>query len=419
MRAFQIEGGHRLNGTIEIEGAKNSVVALIPATILSHGKTVLESVPNISDVNEINEILHSLNVKATLVNGVLTTDARDIKNIPLTEGPVTKFRASYYFMGALLGRFKEARVGMPGGCFLGPRPIEQHIKGFEALGATVTIEDGFYHLKADRLIGTKIYLDMPSVGATINIILAAVYAEGETIIENAAKEPEIIDLVTLLTNMGAKISGAGTTELRIKGVTSLNSCQHQVVPDRIAAGTYIIAAALAGDDVLINNIIPKHLEAVLSKLKEANVNLEIGEDYVHVRKSTNFSPVSITTQVFPGFPTDLQQPFTILLTQANGNSFVTDTIYSDRFEYLRYLSKMQANVHHQSGGPAIITGPTPLTSAKVEATDLRAGAAFVLAGLIAKGTTTVTKIEHVERGYANIVNILNDLGAKIKIIETN
>lgn len=417
MRALKIEGGHKLNGTIEIEGAKNSTVALIPAMILSHGTTILESVPELSDVDEIIEILHALNVKTSFENGVLTTDSSNIINAPLTEGPVQKFRASYYFMGALLGRFGEARVGLPGGCFLGPRPIEQHIKGFEALGATLTIVDGYYHLKAEQLKGTTIYLDMPSVGATINIILAAVYADGVTTIENAAKEPEIIDLVTLLTNMGAQIRGAGTDTIRITGVAKLDSCRHQVVPDRITAGTYMIAAALCGGEVRINNIIPKHLDAVIAKLTEAGVNMTIGDDYAVIRGSESFKPLSLTTQVFPGFPTDLQQPFTILLTQANGTSFVHDTIFSDRFEYLKHLTRMQANVNHTPGGPAVITGITKLTGARVEATDLRAGAALILAGLIAQGETILTKIEHVERGYANIVENFQNIGAKIEIIE--
>jgi UDP-N-acetylglucosamine 1-carboxyvinyltransferase len=333
--------------------------------------------------------------------------------MPLPNGKVKKLRASYYLMGAMLGRFKKAVIGLPGGCHLGPRPIDQHIKGFEALGASVTNEQGAIYLRADELTGARIYLDVVSVGATINIMLAAVRAKGRTVIENAAKEPEIIDVATLLTNMGAKIKGAGTDVIRIDGVESLHGCKHTIIPDRIEAGTFMIMGATVGEGMLIDNVIPQHLESLTAKLREMGVNVESGDDQIYVEPGSKpLKAVDIKTLVYPGFPTDLQQPFTTLLTKATGSSMVTDTIYGARFKHIDELRRMNANIKVE-GRTAIINGPIQLQGAKVKASDLRAGAALVIAGLLAEGITEVTGLEHIDRGYSNLVEKLNGLGATV------
>ncbi|MFE5278657.1 UDP-N-acetylglucosamine 1-carboxyvinyltransferase, partial [Bacillus cereus] len=333
-------------------------------------------------------------------------------SMPLPNGKVKKLRASYYLMGAMLGRFKKAVIGLPGGCHLGPRPIDQHIKGFEALGASVTNEQGAIYLRADELVGARIYLDVVSVGATINIMLAAVRAKGRTIIENAAKEPEIIDVATLLTNMGAKIKGAGTDVIRIDGVDELHGCRHTIIPDRIEAGTYLILGAAVGEGILIDNIIPQHLESLIAKLREMGVPIETKDDQVFVGKADTFKAVDIKTLVYPGFPTDLQQPFTSLLTKAEGTSVVTDTIYGARFKHIDELRRMNANIKVE-GRSAIISGPVKLQGAKVKASDLRAGASLVIAGLIAEGVTEITGVDHIDRGYSHLVEKLEGLGATI------
>jgi UDP-N-acetylglucosamine 1-carboxyvinyltransferase len=334
--------------------------------------------------------------------------------MPLPNGKVKMLRASYYLMGAMLGRFKKAVIGLPGGCHLGPRPIDQHIKGFEALGASVTNEQGAIYLRADELRGARIYLDVVSVGATINIMLAAVRAKGRTIIENAAKEPEIIDVATLLSNMGAKIKGAGTDVIRIDGVESLHGCRHTIIPDRIEAGTYIILGAAAGEGVLIDNVIPQHLESLIAKLREMGIDIRIKDDQVFVGPSEGrkLKAVDIKTLVYPGFPTDLQQPFTSLLTKSEGTSIVTDTIYGARFKHIDELRRMNADIKVE-GRSAVVHGPVQLQGAKVKASDLRAGAALVIAGLMAEGITEVTGLEHIERGYSHIVEKLNGLGATV------
>ncbi len=333
-------------------------------------------------------------------------------SMPLPNGRVKKLRASYYFMGAMLGRFKKAVIGMPGGCNLGPRPIDQHIKGFEALGAQVTNEQGAIYLRADELRGAKIYLDVVSVGATINIMLAAVRAKGKTVIENAAKEPEIIDVATLLNSMGANIKGAGTDVIRIQGVEHLNGCRHTIIPDRIEAGTYTIIAASMGKEVVIDNVIPIHLESLTAKLREMGVKIVEEDDRLIVTTDKVLSSVDIKTLVYPGFPTDLQQPFTALLTQSTGTSIVTDTIYSARFKHVDELRRMNANIKVE-GSSAVITGPTTLEGAKVKATDLRAGASLVVAGLMANGVTEIVGVEHIDRGYANLTDKLEALGANV------
>lgn len=407
-----IEGGHPLNGTVRISGAKNSAVALIPAAILADSPVSIEGLPNISDVRILGDLLTEIGGKVTLGNHEITIDPANMIAMPLPNGKVKKLRASYYLMGAMLGRFKRAVIGLPGGCHLGPRPIDQHIKGFEALGAKVTNEQGAIYLRADELRGARIYLDVVSVGATINIMLAAVRAKGRTVIENAAKEPEIIDVATLLTNMGAKIKGAGTDVIRIDGVEKLSGCRHTIIPDRIEAGTYMILAAAAGENVLIDNVIPQHLESLIAKLREMGTTIETRDDQILIRSSNTFKTVDIKTLVYPGFPTDLQQPFTTLLTQASGTGIVTDTIYDARFKHVDELRRMNAEIKVE-GRSALVNGPVKLQGAKVKASDLRAGAALVIAGLLGEGVTEVTGLEHIDRGYEQIVDKLRALGANI------
>lgn len=421
MEKIIVEGGRKLQGTVRVNGAKNSAVALLPASILADSTVTLEGLPNISDVDTLLSILQDIGAGIEKEsNDTIKIDPSTIESIPLPNGKVKKLRASYYFMGAMLGKFNKAAIGLPGGCFLGPRPIDQHIKGFQALGARVRNEKGSLYLEADELVGARIYLDVVSVGATINIMLAAVKAKGQTIIENAAKEPEIIDVATLLSNMGAKIKGAGTDIIRIDGVEQLHGCLHTIIPDRIEAGTYAILAAAQGSEVTIDNVIPEHLESVLAKLREAGVEIEQNDEQITIRPSDQLLPVNIKTLVYPGFPTDLQQPFTALLTKADGTSVVTDTIYQARFKHVDELRRMNADIKVE-GNSAIITGLVQLQGAQVKATDLRAGAALIIAGLMANGRTEITGIEHIERGYENMTEKLAKLGAnirKVKMSET-
>lgn len=412
MEKLKIVGGDLLQGSVRISGAKNSAVALIPAAILANSPVVIEGLPNISDVHVLGQLIEEIGGAFHFDENEVVIDPSHIVSMPLPNGKIKKLRASYYLMGAMLGRFKKAVIGLPGGCHLGPRPIDQHIKGFEALGAKVTNEQGAIYLRAEELRGARIYLDVVSVGATINIMLAAVLAKGRTIIENAAKEPEIIDVATLLTNMGARIKGAGTDVIRIDGVEQLHGCRHSIIPDRIEAGTYMIIGAAMGKEMIIDNVIPQHLEAVIAKMREMGVVVETSDDQIFVATKEHLRAVDIKTLVYPGFPTDLQQPFTSLLTKASGTSIVTDTIYSARFKHIDELRRMNANVKVE-GRSAIITGPSRLQGAKVRATDLRAGAALVVAGLMAEGVTEITGLEHIDRGYSNLVDKLANLGATI------
>lgn len=412
MEKFKIAGGYPLKGTIKVSGAKNSAVALIPAAILADSPVILEGLPNISDVHTLQDLIEEIGGIVKWNNNEMIIDPTKVVSMPLPNGKVKKLRASYYMMGAMLGRFKKAVIGLPGGCHLGPRPIDQHIKGFEALGAKVTNEQGAIYLRAEELRGARIYLDVVSVGATINIMLAAVRAKGKTIIENAAKEPEIIDVATLLTNMGAKIKGAGTDVIRIEGVERLNGCRHTIIPDRIEAGTYMILGAAVGEGILIDNVIPMHLESLIAKLREMGVPIEKGDDQVFIGKSEQLKAVDIKTLVYPGFPTDLQQPFTVLLAKATGTAVVTDTIYSGRFKHIDELRRMNIDVKVE-GQSSIIKGPANIQGSKVKATDLRAGAALVIAGLMAEGMTEITGIEHIDRGYSGLVEKLTGLGATI------
>jgi len=413
MEVYKITGQKPLKGTIKVSGAKNSAVALIPASILANSTVTIEGLPDILDVETLKELLEEIGGIVSIEDGTMSIDPSKMQGMPLPNGNVKKLRASYYLMGAMLGRFKKAVIGLPGGCFLGPRPIDQHIKGFEALGAKVTNEHGAIYLRADELRGAKIYLDVVSVGATINIMLAAVLAKGQTTIENAAKEPEIIDVATLLTNMGAKIKGAGTNVIRIDGVDELHGTNHTIIPDRIEAGTYMIMAAVAGSGITIDNVIPFHVEALIAKLREMGVKIEEGEESIFIPKSENLKSVDVKTLVYPGFPTDLQQPFSLLMTQAKGTSVITDTIYSARFKHIDELKRMNASARVE-GRSAIIAGPSKLESASVRASDLRAGAALVLAGLIAEGETEIHDIYHIDRGYSSLIDKLRGLGADIR-----
>ena len=410
---MKIEGGHLLEGEVTVSGAKNATVALIPAAVLANGPVTIVGIPQIADVKALADILKILNVEVIKVaDDHLIIDPTNMENVDLDDDIVTKLRASYYFMGALLGKYGHVRMKMPGGCYLGPRPIDLHLKGFEALGAKVTYDKACYIISAKKLKGAKIFLDIASVGATINIMMAAVYAEGRTVIENAAKEPEIIDIATLLNKMGARIRGAGTNVIKIDGVKSLSGCFHEIIPDRIEAGTFIIIAAAMAKRMVINNIIPQHLEALLSKLKEMGVNMEVGIDKVVIERSESLKSVDITTKPYPGFATDLQQPLTALLTQAEGEGRVNETIYIERFKHCYELEKMGADIELIPAG-AIVKGPRKLYGTKVSATDLRCGAAMIVAGLIAEGVTSIENVYHIDRGYSEIDKKLCAVGAKI------
>ena len=417
MKQLIINGQQELTGEIKISGAKNSVVALIPAAILSDEEVTLYNVPNISDTKALMDIIDLLNGKVEYKEEVMKIDTRNIENKVVPEQLSKKLRASYYFMGALLAKFKYAEIYFPGGCNIGSRPIDFHINGFKKLGAEVTIEGNKYIFKADKLKGARIYLDFASVGATINIMLAAVKAEGTTYISNAAKEPEIVNIATLLNNMGAKITGAGTSEIKIEGVEKLGKGVVDVIPDRIEAGTYTIIGALLGKNLKITGIIEDHIDALLSKLKEMGVDISVNNDEITINKPEEYKAINVKTLVFPGFATDLGQPMSVLLTQANGMSIFEETIYENRMGHIKYLQKMGANIR-VNDRTAIIVGKTPLKGEEVTATDLRAGAAMVIAGLIAKGTTTVNEIDHILRGYENIVEKLTGVGAEISVKES-
>lgn len=416
MKQMIIEGNHPLTGTIHIGGAKNSAVALIPASILANGVSTIQNVPNISDRDALIDILKILNCEVKVDKDVLKIDTRNLKNALIDEEHSKKLRASYYFMGALLGREKYVEIYIPGGCNIGARPIDIHIDGFKALGAKVTIEGNKYILQADKLIGTDIYLRFQSVGATINLMLASVLAEGKTVIHNAAKEAEIENIADYLISMGAKIEGAGTDEITITGVKNLHEGKIRVLPDRIEAGTYIILGALVGKNLYIKDIYPKHLEALTSKLKDMGSDITINKDNIVISKVESLLPTNIKTLVYPGFPTDIGQPMAVLLTQANGTSLFEETIWENRMGHVPSLNKMGANITVK-GTSSMTIGPSKLHGCEVVATDLRGGAALVLAGLTATGTTIINDVEHILRGYEDIEEKLTKVGAKIKIKE--
>jgi UDP-N-acetylglucosamine 1-carboxyvinyltransferase len=412
-----IKGNKKLHGEVSISGAKNSAVGIIPAAILSDSICVIRNLPDIDDVRYLKELLLQVGAKVKTSNpGVLEIDSNSMKGYKVDFEIAKKMRASYYFIGALLGKFKKAEVPFPGGCDIGIRPIDQHIKGFEALGAKIKFEHGVIKARATELIGAPIYLDVVSVGATINIMLAACKAKGLTTIENAAKEPYIVDIANLLNAMGANIKGAGTDVIKIKGVEHLGGCEHAIIPDMMEAGTYMIAAAAAQGDVLIKNVIPTHLESVSAKLREMGIEIDENGDSIRVRTVARPKAVNIKTIPYPGFPTDLQQPMSVLLSISEGTGIITESIWEGRFKHVDELKRMGANIKVE-GRVAIIEGRHKLSGSPVHATDLRAGAAMVVAGLTAEGVTEISNLRHIDRGYENLVAKLKSLGADITRVE--
>ena len=419
MRKIIINGGKKLQGEVTVSGAKNSVVALIPAIILSDGVVTLDGVPAISDVDNLIEIIEVMGGSVKRDGETLEIDPRGVKDMPMPFGKINSLRASYYFYGSLLGRYGQATVGLPGGCDLGPRPIDLHLKAFEAMGASISYEAESMRIATDAgqcIKGAHIYMDTVSVGATINTMLAAAKAEGRTVIENAAREPEIIDVATLLNNMGARVRGAGTEVITIDGVESLHGTRHQVIPDRIEAGSYIAMAAAIGKGIKVKNVLYEHLESFIAKLEAMGVRMTVEEDAIFVEEQGDLKPVDIKTSPYPGFATDLQQPMTPLLLKASGRGKIIDTIYEKRVNHVPELARMGADIQ-VLGGQIVYNGPTQLSGVPVKASDLRAGAALVTAGLMAKGQTEITNIEFILRGYSNIIEKLSDLGADIRLIE--
>ncbi len=418
MKKLIIEGKNKLAGRIKIGGAKNSVVALIPAAMLTNGKCIIKNVPNISDVRLLIEMMKLLGSDIKLEGDVLYIDNRNAVNHEIDTHYASKMRASYYFMGVLLSKYGYAKISYPGGCTIGARPINFHVNGFKKLGAEVetTDDEKTYIITGKNLVGNDIFLDMASVGATINIMFASIRAKGVTKIHNAAKEPEIVNIADFLNSMGAKVSGAGTSEIVIEGVEELHDGEIEVIPDRIEAGTYVIMGALLGNDLVIDGIVKEHLDALFSKLHEAGCNYEINGNEVKISKTDKLNPVNVKTLVFPGFPTDLGQPMSTFLTQCEGDSVFEETIYENRMRHIKYLNEMGANIDLDNK-VAVIHGKTDLVGRNVEATDLRAGAAMLLAGMIAEGHTEITNIEHILRGYENIVEKLSAVGADVKIVE--
>ncbi|HEQ5965799.1 TPA: UDP-N-acetylglucosamine 1-carboxyvinyltransferase [Streptococcus pyogenes] len=418
MRKIIINGGKALSGEVAVSGAKNSVVALIPAIILADDIVILDGVPAISDVDSLIEIMELMGATVNYHGDTLEIDPRGVQDIPMPYGKINSLRASYYFYGSLLGRFGQAVVGLPGGCDLGPRPIDLHLKAFEAMGVEVSYEGENMNLSTNgqKIHGAHIYMDTVSVGATINTMVAATKAQGKTVIENAAREPEIIDVATLLNNMGAHIRGAGTDIITIQGVQKLHGTRHQVIPDRIEAGTYIALAAAIGKGVKITNVLYEHLESFIAKLEEMGVRMTVEEDAIFVEKQESLKAITIKTSPYPGFATDLQQPLTPLLLKADGRGTIIDTIYEKRINHVPELMRMGADIS-VIGGQIVYQGLSRLTGAQVKATDLRAGAALVTAGLMAEGKTEITNIEFILRGYASIIAKLTALGADIQLIE--
>jgi len=418
LEKYIVCGGNRLQGEVEISGAKNAAVAIIPATILAQDRCVIENVPNISDVTILFNILKNIGAKVKyLSRNTVEIDTSYIAEPIVPYESSRHLRASYYFLGAFLGRFSEAHVSPPGGCNFGVRPIDQHIKGFEALGAQVSTDYGFIHAQAEELFGSHIYLDVVSVGATVNIMLAAVKAKGLTVLENAAKEPHIVDLANFLNSMGADIRGAGTDVIKIHGVDMLRGATYSIIPDQIEAGTYMTIAAAAGGDVLIKNVIPKHLESITDKLIQAGVEITEFDDSIRVCRTGPLKKVNVKTLPHPGFPTDMQPQMTTLLSIAQGTSIVTEGVWDNRFKYVDELRRLGAQIQ-VDGKVAVVEGVPQLTAAPVKATDLRAGAAMLQAALCANGTSEIEDIAYIERGYEDIVQKLSSLGAEIKKVVT-
>lgn len=415
MEKIIIEGSHRLEGEVIISGAKNSALAILAAAILADSKCTIKNLPDIRDVAYLKDMLLQLGAKVETNKDVMIIDGSDINSFKIDMDLAKKMRASYYFLGALMGRFNKAEVPFPGGCDIGVRPIDLHIKGLEALGAKIKLTHGMIKAKATELLGATIYMDVVSVGATINIMLAACKAKGVTTIENAAKEPYIVDTANFLNAMGANIKGAGTDVIKIKGVSTLHGCEHTIISDQMEAGTFMAAAAATKGDVLIKNIIPTHLEAISAKLREMGVEVIENEDSLRVRSNGKTKAVNIKTLPYPGFPTDMQQPISVLLALSDGTAIITESIFESRFKYLDELKRMGAKIKVE-GRVAIIEGVNKLSGAPVDATDLRAGAAMVVAGLVAEGRTEISNIEHIDRGYEKLEEKLINLGAVIKRI---
>ena len=416
MKQLIIEGNRELKGTIKIGGAKNSVVALIPATILTKGNCVIRNVPDISDVQILIEMMKVLGSEIEYRNEVLYIDNKNVKNTKLTEEYASKIRASYYFMGSLLGKYKSVEIALPGGCVIGSRPIDFHIDAFKRMGGKVEQYSNEYKITTKGLKGTHHFFDFPSVGGTINVMIAAVLAEGTTRITNAAREPEIVNVASFLNSMGAKIYGAGSGNIIIEGVKSLGDGEVDVIPDRIEAGTYLIIGSLLGKKLTVDNVIEEHLESLLYKLHEAGVDYEVKGTSITVSKPKKLNPINVKTTVYPGFPTDLGQPMSTFLTQCNGECLFEETIYENRLRHIPHLNNMGANIKAFEKN-AVINGPTPLKGRRVKATDLRAGASMLVAGMIAEGETRIYNIEHLLRGYERIVDKLNNVGANIKLID--
>ena len=417
MDKFVINGGKELFGEVNISGAKNAAVAIIPAAILAGDSVRLENIPNISDVSLIIQILSQMGAKIKMINkDTIEIDSSTLCAQSVPYELTSHFRASYYLIGAMLGRFKNAMVAMPGGCNFGVRPIDQHIKGFEMLGAAVDVQNGMVCAKADKLVGTSIYMDVVSVGATINVMLASIFARGLTVIENAAKEPHIVDLANFLNSMGADVRGAGTDVIKIRGVEKLHGCTYSIIPDQIEAGTYMVAAASCGGDVLVKNVIPKHLESISAKLEEAGAEIIEYDDAVRVTRFKPLTKCNVKTMPHPGFPTDMQPQMAVLLSVAKGTSILSESVWDNRFQYVGQLTRMGANIQ-VDGKVAVIEGVDSLTGVNVKATDLRAGAAMLIAGMTASGTTTIENIEYIDRGYEEVVEKLSSLGADIRRVK--
>lgn len=418
MEKIIIEGSHRLEGEVTISGAKNSALAILTAAILADSKCTIKNLPDIRDISYLKELLLQMGAKVESSKNSMTIDGSSMNKYKVDNDLAKKMRASYYFLGALLCKFKNAETPFPGGCDIGVRPIDLHIKGLEALGANIKITHGIIKASATELVGTEIYLDFASVGATINIMLAACKAKGVTTIENAAKEPYIVDTANFLNAMGAKIMGAGTDVIKIKGVKALHGCEHTIIPDQMEAGTFMAAAAATQGDVLIKNIIPTHLEAISAKLREMGVEITESEDSLRVKSNGRMKAVNIKTLPYPGFPTDMQQPMSVLLALSQGTAIITESIFESRFKYLDELKRMGAKINVE-GRVAVIEGIEQLSGAPVFATDLRAGAAMVVAGLAAEGQTEISNIEYIDRGYERLEDKLKNLGAKIHRIRVD
>lgn len=414
MEKILVRKSSKLHGTVRVDGSKNSILPILAATLLCEEECIIHDIPNLQDVKIMCSLLEALGARVEKIgDDTLKISAENIRTCEAPYELTSKMRASFLVMGPLLTRYKNAKVYMPGGCAIGTRPIDLHLKGFKHLGSEVKSQSGYVNAAAEKLEGRDIYLDFPSVGATENIMMAATLARGETILENAAEEPEIVDLANFINSMGGNIVGAGTKTIRIKGVERLHKTEHTVIPDRIEAGTYMVAAAAAGGDVMIENVVPSHLQPIIAKLRETGASIEEYDDKIRVVAGDTIKPVDIKTLPYPGFPTDMQAQFMAMLSKADGTSIINETIFENRFMHVNEMARMGLNAKVE-GSSAILIGNSRLTGAKVRATDLRAGAALIIAGLLAEGETEISEVYHIKRGYSNIVNKLQSLGADIR-----